>query len=380
MRRVLVAALVGFWVASAPGGPTPEDWFEFVTIGDPGNPGYDRPVENPFIEGRGAVDYEYRIAVREVSTWQYMTFLNTFTTQSDELADLFREPTHWGAERDFSYAGPGDRYRLRADMASPGELPALGVSWREAARFVNWLNNGMSSDPSAIMDGAYDTSTFVQNGPPFNDFQDQDTHHPWARYWIPTLDEWLKAAHYDSDKLDGGHGGWWIYNDGSDTEPVPGPPGEGETSARWLVDGSGRPAWETPLGSYPQTRSPWGVVDITGGGAEWLEDWSPSCCGHHDRHYDGGAAGSLSMLDHAEYVGGANPNSHGLNTLRVAAAISPCVADFAEPFGVLDVSDALSFLGAFSLGSLGADLDIPAGVLDFSDVYAFLQAFAAGCP
>lgn len=47
------------------------------------------------------------------------------------------------------------------------------------------------------------------------------------RYWIPTQDEWIKAARYDLNKvnLDGTTGGWWKYSIISDTQPAYGPPG-----------------------------------------------------------------------------------------------------------------------------------------------------------
>lgn len=57
-----------------------------------------------------------------------------------------------------------------------------------------------------------------------------------------------------------------------------------------------------------------------------------------------------------------------------------CVADFAEPLGVLDFSDIAAFLTAFGAMSPEADLAAPIGVHDFSDVVAFLAAFGAGCP
>ena len=55
-------------------------------------------------------------------------------------------------------------------------------------------------------------------------------------------------------------------------------------------------------------------------------------------------------------------------------------ADLAEPFGVLDFSDVIAFLTAFSAMDAAADLAAPQGVFDFSDVIAFLGAFGAGCP
>ncbi len=55
-------------------------------------------------------------------------------------------------------------------------------------------------------------------------------------------------------------------------------------------------------------------------------------------------------------------------------------ADLAEPFGQLDFSDVVAFLGAFGAMDAAADLAEPFGQWDFSDVVAFLGLFGAGCP
>jgi glucose/arabinose dehydrogenase len=57
-----------------------------------------------------------------------------------------------------------------------------------------------------------------------------------------------------------------------------------------------------------------------------------------------------------------------------------CPADLAAPEGVLDFTDVLAFLEAFSQARPSADLAPPAFVYDFSDVLAFLVSFGAGCP
>jgi FG-GAP-like repeat len=54
------------------------------------------------------------------------------------------------------------------------------------------------------------------------------------------------------------------------------------------------------------------------------------------------------------------------------------VADFAEPFQVLDFFDVQAFLGAFAGGDTEADLTGD-GQIDFFDVQAFLTAFSQGC-
>ena len=194
-----------------------------------------------------------------------MEFVNTFSTQSDDFS-RFALPFHWGATRDPDYDGPGRRYKLRAGLEHADRIPVLGMDWREAAMFTNWLHNEKSSDLSAIEDGAYDTSTFHTNSD--GTFTDQATHHPDARYWIPTLDEWLKAAHYDPNRNE--DDGWWLYNHMSNEAPVPGFPDEGETSTG--LDWAFGEAIDIPLGSYPETRSPWGLLDMSGGAEEWTEE------------------------------------------------------------------------------------------------------------
>jgi len=57
-----------------------------------------------------------------------------------------------------------------------------------------------------------------------------------------------------------------------------------------------------------------------------------------------------------------------------------CWADLALPYNVLDFSDVIAFLGAFSQGAAEADLAEPFGEHDFSDVLEFLALFGLGCP
>ena len=239
------------------------DGIDWVTVGDVGNAPYpgDQYGQNA---GRGSVGYAYRMGQYEVTTAQWLEFVNTFSTQSDELQD-FAVPFLWGATIDWSYDGPGRRYKLVDGVPDAGMLPVLGMDWREAAMYCNWLHNGGVSDLWSIEDGVYDASTFHTN--PDGTFTDQATHDPDARYWIPTLDEGLKAAHYDPDK--GDDGGWWLYSHRSDEQPIPGFPGEGETSTglEW-----GPEAFAIPLGAYPNATSPWGLFDVTGGAEEWTEE------------------------------------------------------------------------------------------------------------
>jgi hypothetical protein len=56
-----------------------------------------------------------------------------------------------------------------------------------------------------------------------------------------------------------------------------------------------------------------------------------------------------------------------------------CLADLAEPFGLLDLADIVAFVGAFGTQDPAADFD-GNGLFDLADIIAFVDAFAAGCP
>lgn len=257
----LIAAVASLSAASGQ-----EPGIEFVTIGAPGNAPYPGPP-GWYTTGRGGVGYEYRIGRYEVTTSQWMEFVNTFSTRPGEAPANFARPIGWGAEPDPTYAGPGTRYRL-AGIPGAGMVPVTGIDWRTAARFCNWLCNDKAPTFAATSNGAYDASTFGFR--PDGTFTDQITRSPGAEYWIPSLDEWMKAAHYDPDRFGPGLGGWWEYSNRSNTELIPGPPGIGQANSGFNLPSFGE--WFIPLGSYPGTQTPWGLLDAAGGAKEWNEN------------------------------------------------------------------------------------------------------------
>lgn len=257
---------------AALGQALPPDYdFPWATIGCPGNPPW--TGHDPFnvVEDRGRVDYEYRISKLEVTTAQWTEFVNTFACQPELLQPggprfVWGPLLDWGAGPDWDYTGPGMHYRL-GSAAYWARVPVIGISWRDAALFCNWLNNGKPHEWSAIQNGAYDASTFTDN--PDGTFNDQPAHNPAAQFWISTLDEWLKAAHYDPNRYGPGLGGWWTYVNRSETPPVPGPPGVGQTNAGLQLPNFAE--FDIPLGAYPLFESPWGLWDTSGGASEWTE-------------------------------------------------------------------------------------------------------------
>lgn len=57
-----------------------------------------------------------------------------------------------------------------------------------------------------------------------------------------------------------------------------------------------------------------------------------------------------------------------------------CVADIAEPFGVLNFFDVSEFITLYNAGDAAADLAAPFGTFNFFDVSEFISIYNVGCP
>jgi formylglycine-generating enzyme required for sulfatase activity len=301
-----------------------------------GNAPYQSVIPNDFVNGRGSVNYQYSIGRFEVTTAQWTEFFNAaYDRPADDRIPYLVVPDHWGAVP----TTPNTAGGLRWSVPAGNEMRAVGdISWRMAAIYCNWLHNGKSAERNAFLNGAYDVSTFGFQGAIFTD---QASHHPDARYWIPTWDEWLKAAHYDPNKPnpDGTTGGWWQYSNGSDTPYVYGVPGAGQANAGF----SNPSPYSIPLGSYPDVQSPWGLLDMAGATTEWTESIrqlsGPD--GNRYRVFDGSYwvqdAFQAQLADRIREYGGEYPHIPTLEFgLRIASSV-PAPGPWAVGVGALSI-------------------------------------------
>src|SRR5204862_6561203 len=99
-------------------------------------------------------------------------------------------------------------YNIRSNM---GNKPVNYVSWYDSVRFANWLNNGQG--PGDTENGAY---TLQGNSPtPTNGLS--VTRNLTARIWLPSENEWYKAAYFEP----GASGdSYWQYATRSDVLPT----------------------------------------------------------------------------------------------------------------------------------------------------------------
>lgn len=334
---VMVTCLCALAPSAALADVDPNSGIDFVRVGAVGNAPY--TGGGLYVNNRGRVDYEYSIGKFEVTTAQWVEFMNAaFDRPANDLIPHVFSPDQWRAQATTPNTPGARRWSVPAGREM---LPVGGLDWRTCAIYANWLHNDKATNREAFINGAYDVGTFgYQNGGSL--FTDQLTRSPGARYWIPSLDEWMKAAHYDPNKqnTDGSVGGWWTYANGSDTPFVYGPPGvRSSTSnfpgpdpngpfatanAAWEFQFAGLSPFLVPLGAYDVT-SPWGMFDAAGGTREWTEGIAqitgeplPS-----NRHYEGSGWATGTGGDLLRGVGGSEfPSAPVLGVgLRIASNV-----------------------------------------------------------
>ena len=220
------------------GSGTNEFNMEFVTVGNPGNAADTLLGYTP----SGRVDYTYAIGKFEVSA----DMINKFNASQ--------------------------YFKITKGNWSSVHMPASGVSWNEAARFVNWLNSS-TGHPEAykytFANGPIvnaDITTWAVTDPGY------DPNNPYrnklAKYFLPSNDEWFKAAYYDPT-LNGGTGGYWDQGTGSNTPPTAVLSGTLPNTAVYgqsMETGQG-PAEVTQAGGL----SAYGVMGFVGNVHEWTE-------------------------------------------------------------------------------------------------------------
>ena len=149
---------------------------ETDVVGDAGNPGQDST-------GYGAVNYRYSIGRYEVTNAQYAAFLNAkAATDTHGLYNTGMAGAHGGIIR----AGAAGSYNY-STVSGRENWPVNFVSFWDAARFTNWLENGQGTG-----DTESGTYTLTVSGITSNTV----TRNPGSTWVIPSQDEWFKAAYF----------------------------------------------------------------------------------------------------------------------------------------------------------------------------------------
>jgi formylglycine-generating enzyme len=239
---------------------------ETVPVGNPGNVG---ELSGGGAGGRGhdaivgAVDYEYNIGKYEVTCAQYVEFLNAVAaTDTYGLYNTLMSWDDWGCKIQRTGSSGNFAYSVAPDRA---DRPVNYVSWYDAARFCNWLTTGDTET------GVY---TFTHGSP--TNILDHETAAETlgaTAWFIPTEDEWYKAAYH---KNDGVTGNYWDWPTATDTFPSNDliDPDPGNNASFHMGGGDytiGGPYYATEVGEFENSASPYGTFDQGGNLSEWTE-------------------------------------------------------------------------------------------------------------
>jgi len=151
--------------------------------------------------------------------------------------------------------------------------PATGVSWIEAAKFVNQLNTSrgfqaaynFNSNGQLTTWGASEAWQPSGSSDPDNGDRTNLMRHKNAAFWIPSVDEWYKSAYYDPNK--NGVGGYNNYATGGDNLPTAVEQGTSPGTAVFGLGYSVGPATIDNAGGL----SPLGTMAQNGNVWEWTE-------------------------------------------------------------------------------------------------------------
>ncbi len=153
-RSILFVA--AFLVASAAVAAQADVIMDFVTVGNPGN------AADPST-GYGAVPYTYQMGKYDVTTWPVQPFLNavaktdTYGLYYSGMATDYPTVgiTQSGSSGSYSYSVTGS-------YSQAANCPVFDVTWGDAARFCNWLQNNQPT--GAEGSGTTETGAYTLNG------------------------------------------------------------------------------------------------------------------------------------------------------------------------------------------------------------------------
>ena len=290
MIRLLLLSLLALGYQSASAQLVTENFgsgadaftMDFVTIGNPGNAADTTGSPNP----AGSVAYTYNLGKYEVSRGQ-VDKANSAGSLGITMYDMS------------SFGGNGV------------SRPATGISWYEAATYVNWLNTSTGGTAAyKFVGGTFQLWSSTDAGYNANNM----FRNSLAKYVIASRDEWYKGAYGKAD------GSWSNFPNGTDSAPTAVAGGTDPNTA--VYDGQTGPADINNAGGL----SAYGTMGQGGNVWEWNEtayDGINNTAGEN-RALRGGAWGDSSFILGASYRYVRNPSvessSYGF---RVASVPEP---------------------------------------------------------
>jgi sulfatase modifying factor 1 len=297
--------------------------FDWAYVGNAGN----APDVRYDAAGYGSVGYAYNIGKYEVTNAQYIEFLNAVAASRD-IYGVY-DSSMGGTGGGISRSGSGTVsdpyvYAVKGGNGNWFNRPVNYISWGDAARFANWLHNGQpkgSQDLTTTEDGAY-----FLNGATSDAALMAANRKAGAIYFLPSEDEWYKAAYH---KNDGVTSNYYEYTTSSDSLPsndflTPDPGNNANFYQRGLTMDDfpdlSIPYWSSEVGAFENSESAYGTFDQGGNVAEWNETGV-------DGSFRGNRGGGFDGHDywmHAHFRSYGRPTGESINKgFRIATTAIP---------------------------------------------------------
>jgi formylglycine-generating enzyme required for sulfatase activity len=229
---VCMMALVNFALADTFSTGDNQFTINFVPISSSTNP----------TSGYGIVHNDYRMGTYEITNGQW----NKFT------ASLGMPVT----------GNPANAYDRNAYYIGLN-VPTNGVSWYEAAQFVNWLNTSTGRQAAYKFTGTQGTSDYTLAAWSASEAAGGTNlyRHKDAFYFLPTEDEWVKAAYWNGTSLQ-------TYSNASIADIVTGLPDLPDATKWNYTPSASNEPWD--VGSGVEELN--GTFDMMGNVWEWMEN------------------------------------------------------------------------------------------------------------